>query len=452
MSSAVHVIRAKQEDISQFKRSMARLNQLMKQWRVVNQQSEQLDQQRVDLIESHFQKLTEIGDNIINFTASTFANLTQRIPELTEIVQQDIQQQQQIRVENATRERLFQSNRKENAQILLDMMQQSLPEHQTLIEQLSALTQDNSDNRGSQALSKAMQLIGQRTAELTAEQSQLLEKLKQPTHDISNGLTSSVHASEQRLLRIERHIAELMIFDPQQDRQLWNQRAADLRLLARNSHWNTSSDSLILDLAAATHLAKWRFEKRQLISSLAAELLSFENNENSDLLAQAEQVLTEPSAINALIAQLEAAIEQQQQQVAAMARREAVLDGLAKLGYEVQEQMASAWLHEGKVVIRKPATPGYGIELGGAKESERFQIRTVAFSEQRDQRRDADIDAILCSEHQKLSQLLADAGDELTLVRALDAGASVLKVVTSAKYYSQQHGVHSTQKSNARKI
>ena len=454
MSSAVHVIRAKQEDISQFKRSMARLSQLMKQWRTLNQQSEQLDQQRVAHIESHYQKLAEIGNNVINYTANTFASLIQGVPELMEVVQQDMQQQQQIMVDTATQKRLFHRNRKENAQLLLDLMEQRFPQHKTLIEQLSALSKVDSNTHDGQVLSQAMQLISQQSSELTAEQNQLLDKLKQPVNEsASHTLTPSIHPSEQRLLRIDRHIAELMVFDPQQDRQLWSQRAAQLRLLARNSHWNTLSDSLILDLAAATHLAKWQFEQRQLISLLAAELSSFDNDENIALLAQAKLPLTDQQTINRLIAQLEAAIEEQQQKIAAMARRKAVLDGLAKLGYQVQDQMASAWLNEGKVVITKPATPGYGIELGGSKESERFQIRTVAFSEQRDQRRDADIDAILCNEHQQLSQILADSGDELRLIRALDAGASALKVVTSAESEARQdHEVRSTHAPKARKI
>ncbi|YCI88526.1 hypothetical protein M1D99_12320 [Pseudomonas sp. R3-41] len=41
------------------------------------------------------------------------------------------------------------------------------------------------------------------------------------------------------------------------------------------------------------------------------------------------------------------------QNQAALARREAVLDGLASLGYEVREGMATAWVETGKVVLRK---------------------------------------------------------------------------------------------------
>jgi hypothetical protein len=39
--------------------------------------------------------------------------------------------------------------------------------------------------------------------------------------------------------------------------------------------------------------------------------------------------------------------------MAAVERRRAVLEGLASLGYEVSEGMATAWVKEGRVVLRK---------------------------------------------------------------------------------------------------
>ena len=49
--------------------------------------------------------------------------------------------------------------------------------------------------------------------------------------------------------------------------------------------------------------------------------------------------------------------------MAATARRRAVLGGLAKLGYEVRETMATAWANDGRLVLRKPNANDYGIEL-----------------------------------------------------------------------------------------
>jgi hypothetical protein len=49
----------------------------------------------------------------------------------------------------------------------------------------------------------------------------------------------------------------------------------------------------------------------------------------------------------------------------AYSHRSAVLEGLAGLGYEVTEGMSTAWVNGGRVVLRKAASPGYGVELSG---------------------------------------------------------------------------------------
>ena len=49
----------------------------------------------------------------------------------------------------------------------------------------------------------------------------------------------------------------------------------------------------------------------------------------------------------------------------AEARRKAILNGLAQLGYEVHEGMETAWANDGQIVAKKPSLPGYGVEIGG---------------------------------------------------------------------------------------
>jgi hypothetical protein len=51
----------------------------------------------------------------------------------------------------------------------------------------------------------------------------------------------------------------------------------------------------------------------------------------------------------------------------------AVLGGLAGLGYEVSEGMATAWVKDGRVVLQKAASPGYRIELSGGSRAEGWE-------------------------------------------------------------------------------
>ncbi|WP_446469069.1 hypothetical protein [Xenorhabdus stockiae] len=107
----------------------------------------------------------------------------------------------------------------------------------------------------------------------------------------------------------------------------------------------------------------------------------------------------------------------------------------------------NAWLTDGQVVISHPLTPDYGLELGaGSEESTRFQVRTVAFSEERDTTRDRDIDAIWCQQHHQLQENLAKAGAELTIDRALPPGSGKMKVREPHNISRQQRVVNHRKK------
>ena len=54
-----------------------------------------------------------------------------------------------------------------------------------------------------------------------------------------------------------------------------------------------------------------------------------------------------------------------------------MLEGLAALGYEVREGMATALAEKGRIVVRKPAATDYGIELGAPQGAARLQVRVV---------------------------------------------------------------------------
>jgi hypothetical protein len=109
-----------------------------------------------------------------------------------------------------------------------------------------------------------------------------------------------------------------------------------------------------------------------------------------------------------------------------------VLKGLAELGYEVRETMATAWAHDGRIVVRKPAEAEFGVEISSAPAAERFQVRLVAFDHpgsSRDSSRDKDMETIWCNEFARLQALLEASGSALLIERALAAGAAPVKIV-----------------------
>lgn len=408
MSSSVHFIRARSEDIAEYRHSIACLSALMQQWEALNQQLGDADPVKNEQIRQRYLEMQRYGADIRRHSAEGFAHLIGQIPGMIEFIRQDIEQVQEALIEQHSEQR----------------------------QHLRA--QQGSTNAG-QMLSQIMLTLDQRSTRLTDQQQALAQRLIEPGSAVSTNPPG--HQNNQPLRRIDRHIAELAVLDPQRDITSFTQRAAELEQLPQIPDWNMLSDSLTLDLAEATRATRILVETRQQLSLLASGLASYHHPDVSALIERINLVLTSrelPLLLEA-IAAAKAATEQQQLNIAALARREAVLDGLAKLGYEVHESDAGAWMAEGKVVIGKPATPGYGLELAGAQGSERFQVRAVAFSEQRDTQRDRDIESIWCAEHQKLQQILAETGDTLTVERALAAGTSALKVARPANAPAEQN-------------
>ena len=90
------------------------------------------------------------------------------------------------------------------------------------------------------------------------------------------------------------------------------------------------------------------------------------------------------------------------------------------------------WVRDGRIMLRKPGTPDYGVELGAPADAARLQIRLVGSdrpSTPRNTQRDRDQETIWCSEFGKLQDLIAKSSGELIIERAQPVGAVAVKTV-----------------------
>jgi hypothetical protein len=140
------------------------------------------------------------------------------------------------------------------------------------------------------------------------------------------------------------------------------------------------ADSLLLNLAAAVKDGRARARLANELRERRAELSVMKSREAASLIAEIDKTLTIPSTENGqeLVKRADFLIEEEFKAMAAAERRRAVLEGLASLGYEVSEGMATAWVQNGQIVLRKAANPGYGVELSGGSKSDLLQVRAVA--------------------------------------------------------------------------
>jgi hypothetical protein len=154
------------------------------------------------------------------------------------------------------------------------------------------------------------------------------------------------------------------------------------------------------------------------------------------MVAEIDEALNVRSTVDkvGLLRRANSLVEEELKAMAAAERRHAVLTGLATLGYEVSEGMATAWVDNGQIVLRKASHPGYGVELSGGAKSDLLQVRTVGIggsAESWDLNRDRDMETIWCSEFERLKTLVAQAGGDVEIVSARPVGQFPLKVVAA---------------------
>lgn len=115
------------------------------------------------------------------------------------------------------------------------------------------------------------------------------------------------------------------------------------------------------------------------------------------------------------------------------ARRKAVLESLALLGYEVREGMAAVWAERGRVVVAKPQDPSHGVELALPPTGEAMQARVVAFRDpgqpETPNLRDREIEEMWCQELAEVRTSLESRGFSASILRAEPPGVVPLRKV-----------------------
>jgi len=234
---------------------------------------------------------------------------------------------------------------------------------------------------------------------------------------------------EARLLRVDRYIAELQVLQGPAVAAPYLEALHHAEQETAPQRRNLLLDSLVLELAAASAAFAQRRVQLERLQDVASRLAALDPLDHAPLLAKVGACSTDTALplLTALTLQCDTALASHQQALAAVSRRQAVLDGLASLGYEVREGMATAWQDKGAVVLKKAATPGYGVEVGGQADGGRLQVRAVALAADRDRSRDRDIETLWCGEFGRLQALLHGQGTELVVERALGVGEVPLK-------------------------
>lgn len=366
-----------------------------------------------------------------------FVELQKRVPDEIGFLSRDLAQQQHRAVEAAAHAMQVQRQRRENANTLLKALQSKSPtppaELMAALEQLS--TGETPRQDGDSILAKGFMLLsapGEKSG-VTAAQRALASRLAEGEagRAFADWKAQQGHRQDDRLHAIDRRLSELRICVGEQAALCFMDRLSAIDAGPPGPSTNMRIDALVLDLAAAVQAAQQEAHALQDAQTILAELSASAEDATQKLRNSLEAAVATKdfASLPTLLEAGRAALEKNRKSRAAAARRAAILRGLSALGYEVREGMSTAWVQNGRVVLGKRSTPGYGVELASAFDAERLQVRAVAFSADRDTKRDRDIETIWCGEFGKLQDLLSKDGSTLAIERALPTGASPLKAV-----------------------
>jgi hypothetical protein len=275
------------------------------------------------------------------------------------------------------------------------------------------------------------------SGEAKKEIAELAKRLgaKEQGMSLSAWLAQNGEAAEPTDGRLDKVLAEIELLGDAGILQEYGQRAARIADEASVGQRRLLTDSLVLDASNATRRLRAIEAFRSRLRDVHAALLTYSTDDarkQATIVAQA--IDTTALAVNdALLAGANAAVERAQAELAAAARRKAILGGLAALGYEVREGMATAWTQNGRLIVKKPNATDYGVELAAPEDASRLQVRLVGAANPasaRDPVRDRDQEAMWCSDFGKLRELVAASGGDVLIERALAVGVQPVKTVT----------------------
>nr|WKF61614.1 hypothetical protein HUO10_006146 [Paraburkholderia busanensis] len=407
---------------------LQRLDQAISTWTTAGKRIGELAQSEIDATHARRQTLAAL------IATEAYLDLQKRVPEEIAFLHADLERRRMLAVDKAEQAQKRRRQGRNSANTLLHSLKsKNVNVPAELESQLQQIADGGEFANADALLARAFALIPtEGPRQVTEAQRQLASRLQgdQKVQSVESWKAAQTIIPPQ-LARVDRQIAEAHVFLAAEETAAFRSRLGVIEGEPVEARHNLLLDSLILDLSEVVSRSRKRLALLDELQELAAELRTHDSEEAKATLAKVQSCddLESVEAVSALLEDCKNAIVAAQQHEAALSRRTAILQGLSRLGYEVHEGMSTAWANEGRVVVKKPSLPGYGVEVGGQAQASRLQVRVVALTADRDATRDKDVETIWCGDFGKLQALLAEHGDNLLIERAMSVGQIPLKIV-----------------------
>ncbi|NHV28764.1 hypothetical protein [Burkholderia sp. D-99] len=416
---------------------LQRLDQTIATWIAEGQRIGKLSDEEIATTQARREMLGAL------VAADAFMDLQKQVPDEIAFLKTDLARRQQAAIDQAEQAAKRRRQGRHSATTLLGTLQaKGIEIPAELRSQLDRLRSGNILEDADAVLAQGFALLTPAVGRtLNDAQRALANRLmpEEASADFQTWKTTQLATSRDPSIdRLDRQIGEARVFLEPQEVTRFSSRLDALEDEESDARRSLLLDSLILDLSSAIEAARARRTAISALEELTAEIRACNTTDTAIYVERARQcdITTSPDVVAELTRTGQDLIERVRQQQAAAARRNAILSGLARLGYEVHEGMTTAWAKDGRVVVKKPSLPGYGVEVGGQAQAGRLQVRAVSLVANRDVARDKDVETLWCGEFDRLQALLAQHGDDLLIERAMGVGEVPLKVVSEMDHTS----------------
>lgn len=422
----------REEIIALCENHLARLDAVVGDWIKIGQRNDTVSEEDIAKVEARRNAIHNL------LTKEKFVDLQKQVEVEIAFLHQDTQSRLQKAVERMADTR--QSHRRQVAVAATVIKKLESSNHQVPPELRQTLQRAKpGDPDLERAISRAFALLTPviESENVTHHQRELAKQLstEETRLTLEGWLSQQKPDKEEMLLRkIDSQIAELMIFDSKAEATRFEKLLQEIRNEPVQTLRELRTDSLMIELSKCVRDRRQYQEMLLKLSEIKAELSNFSSDEARNLKTEIEAVNSakDSSQVSLLLERATAYVNEETQYQAGLLRRQAILQGLASIGYEVTEGMATAWVENGSLVVKKASNPEYGVELGGKVQSERMQVRVVGFGSSispRDTTRDRDMETIWCGEFDQLQSLVAKSGGNIVLEKAMPIGKVPLKII-----------------------
>jgi len=254
-----------------------------------------------------------------------------------------------------------------------------------------------------------------------------------------------VSPEDKQGAEIDRVLAELAALSDDDFLQDARQKAASLRGETDPARRRMLTEGLLLDGGARLRTLRQRAglgeQARKLIDSVAHLADPAINDLVSELrrMVDSEDFRDLESVRLRLPAAMAAAEARREREY----KRRALIDALKGIGYETNEGLETAFVKDGRLVLRRPGEDDYAVEMVANPDLTQLQTALVRFADsaevtEQQRRRDMEREESWCQDHARLREQMAARGLETGFKMQLKPGEHPVKVLVDAEAASSR--------------